>query len=206
MGNRFGVKDFFIFLLLAVLVGVVILALFQYDRQWEIIQQIDRRINEQTGDLARISRMLAQGVPTTGAPGTQPSTSSMAGFERILKIQSVPDYAQGGQLVLLSQATTPKITPLIASDAFAFDLWAYYLFDTLCGRDPDTLEWTPNLATAWRISGDSLTIDFTLRRGVTFSDGTPLTADDVAYTFQMLRNPDVEDPIMKVGADRLDRV
>lgn len=208
MQNRFGVKDFFVFLLLVVLIGIVSLAIVQYDRQWEMIQQIDRRINEQTGDLARINRMLAQGVPTIGTPGTQPSAANnpMAGFERVLKVQSAPDYAQGGQLVLLSQATSPKITPLIATDSFAFDLWAGYLFDTLCGRDPDRLEWTPGLASSWKISSDSLTIDFAMRKGVTFSDGTPLTADDVVYTFDLMRNPDVEDPIMKVGSERLDRV
>lgn len=204
MQNRFGVKDFFVFLLLAALICIVSLAIVQYDRQWEMIQQINRRINEQTGDLARINRMLAQGVPTLGQPSS--TGNAMAGFERILKAQSAPDYAQGGQLVLLSQATSPKITPLIATDAFAVDLWTGYLFDTLCNRDPDTLQWTPSLATSWKVSSDSLTIDFTLRRGITFSDGAPLTADDVVYTFDLLNNPQVEDPIMKVGADRLDHV
>jgi peptide/nickel transport system substrate-binding protein len=205
MQNRFGVKDFFMFVLAIAMLVSVWLAIVQYDRQWELIQQIDRRMNEQTADLARIHRMLAQGVPTTG---TQPSAANnpMAGFERILQAQSAPDYAQGGQIVLLSQATSPKITPYIATDAFAFDLWAGYLFDSLCNRDPDTLEWTPNLATSWKISSDSLTIDFTLRRGVTFSDGSPLTADDVVYSFDLMRNPSVEDPIMKVGSERLDRV
>ena len=208
MGNRFGIKDFFVFLLLVILIGAVSLGIVQYDRQWDMIQQINRQINELTGDVARVNRMLSQGVATIGTPTTQSSAAnnSMAGFERILKVQAAPDYAQGGQLVLMSQATTPKITPLIASDSFAFDLWASYLFDTLCGRDPDTLEWTPNLALSWKISSDSLTIDFVLRKGVTFSDGTPLTADDVVFTFDLMRNPDVEDPIMKVGADRLDRV
>ena len=205
MQNRFGVKDFFIFLLLVVLICIAGLAIVQYDRQWELIQQIDRRINEQTADLARIHRMLAQGVPNTGAQ-TSGANIPMAGFERILKVQSEPDYAQGGQLVLLSQATSPKITPYIATDAFAFDLWSYYVFDSLCNRDPDTLEWTPNLATSWKISSDSLSIDFALRRGVTFSDGTPLTADDVVYSFGLLRNPSVEDPIMRIGCERLDRV
>lgn len=209
MENRFGVKDFFVFFLLVVLIGVAVLAIVQYDRQWEMIQQINRRINEQTGDLARINRLLAQGVPTIGPAGTQPSSAAnnpMAGFERVLKVQASPEYAQGGQLVLMSQATTPKITPLLASDQQAFDLWAIYTMDSLCDRDPDTLGWIPRLATAWKVSSDSLTINFTMRRGVTFSDGTPLTAEDVVYTFDLLRNPDVEDPIMKVGAERLDRV
>ena len=133
-------------------------------------------------------------------------TISCPDLSRIYKIQAAPDYAGRAALVLMSQATTAKITPLIATDAFAFDLWSYYLFDSLCNRDPDTLGWTPNLATSWKISDDSLTIDFVLRRGVTFSDGTPLTADDVVFTFDLMRNPDLEDPIMKVGTERLDRV
>ena len=76
--------------------------------------------------------------------------------------------------------------------------------DSLVTRDPDTLKWLPSLATAWKVSDDSLTIDFTIRQGVTFSDGSPLTADDVVYTFELARNPDLEDPGMKVGIEKLD--
>ncbi len=39
----------------------------------------------------------------------------------------------------------------------------------------------PNLATSWRLI-DDLTWEFTLRQGVTFSDGAPFTAEDVAFT------------------------
>ncbi len=42
----------------------------------------------------------------------------------------------------------------------------------------------PGLATDWSFSGG--TFDFTLREGVTFSDGTPLTADDVVYSLEAL--------------------
>jgi peptide/nickel transport system substrate-binding protein len=40
----------------------------------------------------------------------------------------------------------------------------------------------PELATAWTIAPDGLTADFTLREGVKFSDGTPLTADDIVFS------------------------
>src|SRR5205814_1100270 len=39
----------------------------------------------------------------------------------------------------------------------------------------------PNLARGWDISKDLLTYTFHLQRGVTFHDGSPLTADDVKY-------------------------
>lgn len=44
----------------------------------------------------------------------------------------------------------------------------------------------PDLATKWTISEDGLTYDFTLREGVTFSDGTPLTSEDVVFSYKRL--------------------
>src|SRR5207248_105396 len=79
------------------------------------------------------------------------------------------------------------------------------VLDTLCDRDPDTLKFVGKLATAWRISDDQLTIDFKLRRGVTFSDGEPLTADDVVFTIDWTRNEKVEAPRARVYLDRLKR-
>lgn len=53
---------------------------------------------------------------------------------------------------------------------------------TLLSRDAD-LKTVPNLATAWKLSDDRLTWIVSLRGDVHFSDGTLLTAEDVAFTF-----------------------
>ena len=53
---------------------------------------------------------------------------------------------------------------------------------TLLKRDAD-LATVPDLATDWRLSEDRLTWTITLRETVRFSDGTPLSASDVAFTF-----------------------
>lgn len=45
----------------------------------------------------------------------------------------------------------------------------------------------PALATGWTISPDGLTYTFTLRQGVTWHDGRPFTADDVAYSIKLLK-------------------
>src|SRR5205807_7185335 len=47
----------------------------------------------------------------------------------------------------------------------------------------------PGLATSWRISKDSKQITFKLHSGVSFSDGTPFSSEDVAYTIQRLMDP-----------------
>ncbi len=46
----------------------------------------------------------------------------------------------------------------------------------------------PGLASSWTHSADGLTWTFKIRSGVTWSDGQPLTADDVAYTFNRAIN------------------
>jgi len=46
---------------------------------------------------------------------------------------------------------------------------------------------TPWLATKWVWSNGNKTLTFTIRNGVTFTNGTPLTAADVVYTFNLLK-------------------
>jgi peptide/nickel transport system substrate-binding protein len=46
---------------------------------------------------------------------------------------------------------------------------------------------TPWLATSWAWSDGNKTLTFTIRKGVKFSDGTPMSAADVAFTFNMLK-------------------
>ncbi len=49
----------------------------------------------------------------------------------------------------------------------------------------------PRLARSWEVSEDGLTYTFRLHEGVTFHDGTPLSAADVVWTFDRLRDPDL---------------
>jgi len=56
------------------------------------------------------------------------------------------------------------------------------IYDRLVKLTADGKDVEPELATAWTVSPDGLTADFTLREGVKFWDGTPLTADDVVFS------------------------
>jgi peptide/nickel transport system substrate-binding protein len=60
---------------------------------------------------------------------------------------------------------------------------ASLLFDTLVWRDAasETIPW---LATDWSLSDDGLAWTFTLRDGVRWQDGQPLTADDVVFSIE----------------------
>src|SRR5579872_525595 len=54
-------------------------------------------------------------------------------------------------------------------------------------RQTQALE--PELAQSWKVSKDGRQITFKLRSGISFSDGTPFSAEDVAYTMQQLWDP-----------------
>lgn len=60
------------------------------------------------------------------------------------------------------------------------------IFDPLIFKDPSTGTLSPGLATAWKQTGPTVW-DITVRQGVKFSDGTPMTADDVAFTLSSQR-------------------
>ncbi|NDJ36293.1 MAG: peptide ABC transporter substrate-binding protein [Chloroflexi bacterium] len=52
----------------------------------------------------------------------------------------------------------------------------------------------PDLAESWEVSRDGLTITFRLRPDATWHDGEPVTAEDAAFTFALLRDPDFPGP------------
>ncbi len=59
-------------------------------------------------------------------------------------------------------------------------------------RQTQALE--PELAQSWKVSKDGKQIIFKLRSGISFSDGTPFSAEDVAYTVQQLMDPALHSP------------
>jgi peptide/nickel transport system substrate-binding protein len=208
MENRFGVKDLILSALVLVVIVLIFVQMMQYDRQWNLIQQSNRLLTEQTTDLSKIRRLLEQGsFSQVSSPGTAATSqpSVLAGFERVLHSQQQPDYAAGDWLVNSFLVIPDKLTPLISSDAYAAEIQSYVL-DSLVARDPNSFKWLPRLAGSWKISDDQLTIDFNLRRGVTFSDGSDLTADDVIFTFDLIRNEQIEAPRARAYLDKLQSV
>jgi peptide/nickel transport system substrate-binding protein len=79
-------------------------------------------------------------------------------------------------------------------------------YDTLVTfPDGDASEILPSLATSWTISDDGLTYTFTLNGDATFSDGSPVEAEDVVFSFNRLKNVKAQpsfltDPIASVSA------
>ena len=68
---------------------------------------------------------------------------------------------------------------------------ARHVFDNLIYRDPKTGKYQPQLATEWKWV-DPQTLDLTIRKGVTFHNGDPLTADDVVWTLNYVVSPEAK--------------
>ncbi|WP_409178957.1 ABC transporter substrate-binding protein [Brevibacillus fortis] len=68
-------------------------------------------------------------------------------------------------------------------------VYTWLLGGSLLYKDPATNEYKPSLASDYKISEDGKTWTFTIRSGITFHDGTPLTAKSFKETFDRALNP-----------------
>ena len=102
--------------------------------------------------------------------------------------ESQPSGETGGTLRVAFQALVQTDPALISSDAEVFI--ANAVFDYLVDIDPVSNQPVARLATEWTVSDDGLVYTFTLADGVTFHDGSALTANDVVWTFNRLRDPE----------------
>ena len=63
------------------------------------------------------------------------------------------------------------------------------IYESLIGMDPNTLEYDRGLASKWTVSDDKLTFTFWLDANAKWSDGKPVTAEDVVWTYQAIVDP-----------------
>jgi oligopeptide transport system substrate-binding protein len=125
--------------------------------------------------------LLVQLWPTgTGDPG---HTAAAAGPDEVTILAGTPasiDPARHGDLGSASYVSQ--------------------LFETLTAVDP-SLAVRPALAESWTVEDDGTRVVFTLRDGLTFSDGTSLTAQDVIRSWQRLFTPGNPSPLASLIAD-----
>jgi peptide/nickel transport system substrate-binding protein len=92
----------------------------------------------------------------------------------------------GGVLTVSSFGSGPKtFNCWAASDDQSAGI-ASLMYESLLDIDPWTAKSYPRLAKTFSVSPDHKDYTFTLRKGLTWSDGQPLTADDVVFTFGTL--------------------
>jgi len=112
----------------------------------------------------------------------------------VLSPAATVSRAQQGDTIVFSMTGGDMSTfnPALATDGTSLSA-AGIQFDGLSYADPMTGLPQPNLAT-WEISEDGTQYTFTLKDGLVWSDGTPLTSNDVKFTYDAIMSPLVESP------------
>src|SRR6266853_1775065 len=106
-----------------------------------------------------------------------------------LALTSSSAFSQsGGELRFCLRSEPKTFDPLLVDDDASLSI-RYLTGGVLIRANRKTQDLEPELAESWRVSKDGKQITFKLRRGITFSDGSPISSEDVAFTMQRLMDP-----------------
>jgi peptide/nickel transport system substrate-binding protein len=102
-------------------------------------------------------------------------------------------------------AEPDTLNPITSTDVYASRINSF-LFDSLIERNNETLAFEPKLAERWEISDDKKFFTFYLRKGVKWHDGTPVTIEDIIYSFNRIMDPKVASPHLRVYYQEIESV
>jgi len=122
-----------------------------------------------------------QEAPKTGNNSAFPITE--------LTPSDVSNAENGDWIIKTELSDAEKLNPIVTNDATATGIFIY-IFENLLEIDRVTYELRPLIAKSMPvISDDHLTYTFELKENVTFSDGKPLTGEDIIFTVKAIKNP-----------------
>jgi peptide/nickel transport system substrate-binding protein len=124
------------------------------------------------------------------------SSSALAMFALAIScvvLGSLPALAQGGTVRFCLRSEPKTFDPLKVDDDASASI-RYLTGGVLVRLNRQTQALEPELAESWKVSKDGKQITFKLRSGLSFSDGTPFSAEDVAHTVQLLMDPALHSP------------
>ena len=89
---------------------------------------------------------------------------------------------RGGQRLISSMSLPKTFNYYLAAETSSTDVLGQ-MYLGLVTENAVTKETEPSLAESWEISDDTMSYTFKMREGLKWSDGQPITADDVVFTF-----------------------
>ncbi|MCJ7675361.1 MAG: ABC transporter substrate-binding protein [Sedimentisphaerales bacterium] len=165
MSGRGGLATFFLFLFLSITILLQVLSIVQSDRLYE-------RLNH-------LNQALERAVPVGRAKVTP---------EDAVTSDDVHPGDDGDWLIWAFRVEPKTLNPISAeTDVYTVWITIPYIFEPLLVYDYDPANGRmlkPHLAESYEVSSDGLEITFRLRNDIHFSDGTPVTTDDVVFTYE----------------------
>ena len=111
-----------------------------------------------------------------------------------LLFAAFPAHAQSGGQLRLALRSDPKTFDPLLVDESAGETIRYLTGGVLVRMNRVTQKLEPELAKAWKISDGGRKLTLELREQVLFSDGTPFSAEDVAFTLKRMMDPALRSP------------
>jgi peptide/nickel transport system substrate-binding protein len=172
MNGRSGIFKFFLFLFLGVIILLQFLSMVQSDRLYERLNTL-------------ISRM--EGHASAPARTIEKPTNSTASV-----FKEYPGD-EGDWLVRNIEGEPPTMCDFLATSSWS-TRWIVLgnIFEPMIDYEPEDFKYRGILAEKFSISEDGLVIYFKLRDNIWFSDGHPITTDDVIFTYNTITDPNVD--------------
>ncbi|MGA2667629.1 MAG: ABC transporter substrate-binding protein [Ignavibacteria bacterium] len=131
------------------------------------------------------------------------------GDNKILGEQLAPTdttgAVEGDWLIKREMSDAEKLNPIVTNDATAEDIYTM-IFESLTSMNYENYEQIPSIASLPEISPDMLNYTFKLNKNVTFSDGHPLTGEDVIFTMKAVKNPLADDAALRNYYEKVKKV
>ena len=80
-----------------------------------------------------------------------------------------------------------------------------FVYETLLTMHPTTLEYMPSLATHWQVSPDKMTYRFRINPNARWSDGQPVTAEDVVATWILSMDEGLQAPMERITWSKFEK-
>ena len=124
------------------------------------------------------------------------ASASLPSLAQTAEERMVTDNApgrSGGRLVVTLRSEPKTLNPVLAVDASSRDIIRCLTAD-LIHINRQTQKTEPALAKSWTVSRDGRQYTLRLRHGLRFSDGQPLDADDVVFSFRLYLDEKIDSP------------
>ena len=122
------------------------------------------------------------------------AAAAVAGLARASAGSEIPDFTpeqMGGTLRRCISSEPQNLNPITGKDLYERYV-NEYVFQGLITYDARTGEYEGVLAERWEVSDDGKVITFHLRPEACFSDGHPVTAEDVVFSYNLVMNPKID--------------
>lgn len=198
--------------LMVALTAMAALLLVQWDRLHQKLVAVDQNIGGLRGGQrelqsrvsamdSRLRKIERQGVRLNSGTGQE----SLDDNNEANLVAAVPDPERGDWLIRQFSSDPASLNPVTSTDSYASIIHSY-VYDSLIDRDLDTLEWYGKLAESWTVSEDGLVITFKLRPGMTWSDGKPITSEDVVFSYNLAMTPGVDSMNVRIYFKDVEKV